>query len=153
MPAEENSPVSFSASDAPPPRSGHRWVWWTLGGCGTLVVLAIAAVVVLGLVIAHNLNPTGNCLPTGFPVAPSLTKVTSIHLGGTCTTAYRSTSSPAAVESYYASALDQDGWEVTSHSGSTIRFQSEANSGESGTVSVTRSRAGRTAVAVVLRGG
>jgi hypothetical protein len=128
-------------------------VWWTLGGCGTVVVLAIVAVVVFVVLIAHNLNPTGNCLPAAFPVAPSLTKVTSIHLGATCTTAYRSSSSPSAVESYYASALNQNGWEVTSHSGSTIRFQSEANTAEAGTVTVTRSRAGRTAVAVVLRNG
>ncbi len=137
----------------PPPRTGHRWVWWTLGGCGTLVVLVIAAVVVLGLVIAHNLNPTGNCLPGGFPVAPHLAKVTSIHLGRTCTTAYRTSSSRSSVESYYAAALDQNGWEVTAESGSTIRFRSEANSAEAGTVTVTTSRRGLTAVAVVLRAG
>lgn len=153
VPADDNIAVSFSAGDTVPPRSGHRWVWWTLGGCGTLLVLLIAAVVVLGVVIAHNLNPTGNCLPAGFPAAPNLTKVTSLHLGRTCTTAYRSSASPTSVESYYAGALDQNGWQITSRSGSTIRFRSETNTGETGTVTVTTSRAGRTAVAVVVRDG
>lgn len=144
--------MSFSASDAPapPPSRGHRWVWWTLGGCGTLVVLAIAAVVVVAVVIAHSAGSSGNCLPAGFPVAPGLTKVTTIQLGRTCTTAYRTGESPGSVEAYYATALDQNGWQVTTQSGGTIRFRRADRAGEAGTVSVSTGR-GRTQVAVVLR--
>ncbi len=144
--------MSFSASDAPPTghSRGNRWVWWTLGGCGTAVVLAIAAVVVVVILIAHSANPRGNCLPGGFPVAPGLTKVTSLQLGRTCTTAYRAGGSPGAIEDYYGTALDQNGWQVTARSGGTIRFRRADRTSEAGTVSVSRSR-GRTQVAVVLR--
>ena len=143
--------MSFSASDAPvPPPRRHRWVWWTLGGCGSAVVLAVAAVVVVVIVIAHTANSGGNCLPSGFPVAPGLTKVTTLQLGRTCTTAYRTSDSPGTVEDYYATALDQNGWQVTARSGSTIRFRRGDRNSEAGTVSVSTAR-GRTRVAVVLR--
>lgn len=121
-----------------------------VGGCGTALVLAVAAVVILGIVIAHLASGTGNCLPAGFPVAPGLTKVTSLNLGGTCTTAYRGTSSPGTFEDYYATALDENGWQVTARSGSTIRFRRADRTSEAGTVSVTTAR-GNTRVAVVLR--
>ena len=144
--------MSFSASDVPPqPRHQHRWIWFTLGGCGTLVVLAIAAIVIFGVVIAHNLNPTGACLPSGFPVAPNLTKVTTLHLGSTCTTAYRTDDSTSEVQTFYASALNQGGWEVTSQSGSRIQFQMTHRTQEAGTVTVSAARRGGTSVAVVLR--
>jgi hypothetical protein len=142
--------MSLSASDLPARRTGRRWLWWTLGGCGTLVVLAIAAIVVLIIVIAHNVNPNGNCLPSGFPVEPSLSKVTTVNLAGTCTTVYRSSDSPSSVEAFYSSALDQNGWQVTANRGSSIRFRRSDNTSEAGPVSVTTSR-GRTQVAVVLR--
>lgn len=144
--------MSFSGSDVRPQPRRHRWIWWTLGGCGTAVVLAIAAAVVIAIVIAHNANPTGNCLPADFPVDSGMTKVTSLQLGRTCTTAYRTGDTPGSVEAYYASALDRNGWQVTARSGRTIRFRRQGHAGEAGTVTVTTSR-GRTAVAVVLREG
>lgn len=116
------------------------------------MVLAIAAVVVVVILIAHSANPHGSCLPSGFPVAPGLTKVTTLQLGRTCTTAYRTDDSAGSVEDYYATALNQNGWEVTAHSGATIRFRRADRTGEAGSVSVSRAR-GRTQVAVVLRTG
>lgn len=144
--------MSVAAADAPPPPPGRRWIWWLLGGCGSLVVLAIAAVVVIVVLIAHSATRSGNCLPAGFPLDPHLTKVTSLQLGRTCTTAYRTSDSPGSVEDYYARALDEDGWQVTAHSGSTIRFRRADRTGEAGAVTVTTTR-GRTRVAVVLRSG
>lgn len=142
--------MTFSAPDAPTPPRRHRWMWWTLGGCGTALVLGVAAVVVVVVVIAHSANPNGNCLPAGFPVAPHLTKVTTLQLGRTCTTAYRTSESPGSVEAFYATALGEGGWQVTAHSGRTIRFRRADRTGEAGTVTVTTAR-GRTQVAVVLR--
>lgn len=142
--------MSFSAAGAPPAPPRRRWIWWTLGGCGSLVVLAIAAVVVIVILVVRSANPSGNCLPSGFPVDPGLTKVTSLKLGATCTTAYRTGDSTGSVEDYYANALDQSGWQVTARRGATIRFQRAGRTSEAGTVTVTSAR-GRTQVAVVLR--
>ncbi|MGH7918526.1 MAG: hypothetical protein ACREQM_01120 [Candidatus Dormibacteraceae bacterium] len=142
--------MSFAASDAPPPRRSRRWLWWGLGGCGGVFVLVVAAVVVIVVVIAHSANPNGNCLPRGFPVDPSLSKVTTVDIAGTCTTAYRTDRSADSVEAYYATALDANGWQVLSKEGGTIRFQRRGHAQEAGSVTVTTRKGTR--VAVILRG-
>lgn len=113
--------------------------------------MAIVIVTVLSAVLTHNLHPTGNCLPAGFPVAPNLNQVTSLHLGSTCTTSYRTNDSAGQVETFYPSALNQNGWQITSQSGSRILFKMAQPPQKAGTVTVSSARGGGASVLVILR--
>src|SRR6266571_1360354 len=52
-------------------RRPTRWIWWLVGGCAVLVIVAVIAGV-LGLASLFNNFQRGglSCLPSGFPAYP-----------------------------------------------------------------------------------
>jgi hypothetical protein len=132
----------------PAARRSRGWIWWLVGGCAVLLVLAaIGAGFGLYSLVTRFQQGAFSCLPSDFPGYPGAsvvsvnTKVgTGISAGDStrCTIVYESNDDIGTVTAYYQSHLNSGDWTiVTSDSASgVIGFQRKSRPQTVGTVTL-----------------
>jgi hypothetical protein len=137
-------------------KRGRGPLFWILGGCGCLVILAVVGSVLAGNAVRTFLHvgQAGSCAPADLPDYPGSNQVLWGHVGPLCTYDLSTTDSPSTVDSWYESELSQGDWEVVSTStvNGTIRFDRKSNSKVTGQVQAKTNATG-TQIVIAIVGG
>lgn len=118
-------------------------IWWVLGGCALILVLALAGAG-LGAVSLYNSFKHYTCLPSDFPSYPGATTANYTFAlngptpGNSCNMVYRSKDSESAVFDFYQGRLSTGGWQATATDPGTgqITFRNVKRAKTSRTVDV-----------------
>jgi len=136
--------TQWVAAGAPAPAMAPRrgslaWLWWLIGGCAVLIVIAIV-VGILGLSsLVRNFTSGGySCLPSDFPVYPGASVTAENETVGTstvCRMTYASSDDAGTVTDWYSSHLGEGDWQdsVDSSTG-VITFHQVSGGNASGEV-------------------
>lgn len=152
--------VPTSAQPYAAPRRSTSWIWWVVGGCGVLVLLAIGGAVVGGVALVNSfIHGSLTCMPSDFPVYPAATVTreytyvgTNVPAGDTreCQMTFVSNDSPSAVNDFYTSKLSAQDWAIASQGGggctncspdqstTEIKFQRRSRSASAGVIDIVR---------------
>lgn len=103
------------------------WLWWLLGGCAVLVVIAIVAGIFGLTSVIHNFQAGAyTCLPSDFPKYPNTTVTrvnSSVGTRNECDVTLTSNDDVSTVTDFYQSHLAEGDWQDTFDSGTgTINF-------------------------------
>ncbi len=136
----QTPPYVYSQYGVTPPAKRSRRRWWIFGcgGCGALALIAVVVIVVVGVHIFTN-SPLRH-----FPTEAGASTVSdTIGLGNgqsSETLVIDDPNSLTAVETYYQSALDANGWTVQASdpsqaaSGDRWQFIRTGSTGQSGVI-------------------
>ena len=126
-------------------RRPTRWIWWLIGGCAVLVLVAVIAGV-LGLAsLFTNFQRGGlSCLPSGFPAYPGATVTSENTYYGSglppgdtreCRMTLESADDVSTVTTWYSSHLNSGDWKASTDAASgTIRVQNNSKSSTVGNI-------------------
>jgi hypothetical protein len=119
-------PATPGVSAIPAPPRSRSWIWWLVGGCAVLLVLAVIAIG-FGIYSLVNGFQHGafNCLPSDFPSYPGASVVSENTQLGTgmspgdnkrCTIVLDSNDNVDTVTSFYQQNLATGDWTIpTAH--------------------------------------
>jgi hypothetical protein len=132
----------------PPPRSSMAWIWWLVGGCAVVLVIAVVAAGFGAYTLINRFQSGGfSCLPPDFPIFPHASVVAeNTQIGNEftpgdstrCNMAFQSNDSAATVTAYYDLQLMAGDWTIVSSDPANgfISFQRKSSSRTAGTVTV-----------------
>jgi hypothetical protein len=102
-------------------------MWWVVGGCAVLVVLAIAGAMIGGVALLNSfMHGALTCMPSDFPAYPDATVAhehtysgTNVPPGATreCQMTLESNDNASTVTDFYASRLSSGDWTIVSRGG------------------------------------
>lgn len=140
--------VAPGAAPMPPPRRSNGWIWWLVGGCAVLLVIALVG---LGFGVYSLVNGfqhgAFSCLPSDFPSYPGASVTnentsvgTEFSSGDTkrCTIVLDSNDGVATVASFYEQQLATGDWTIASSdpTNGVIKFERRSRPQTVGTLTL-----------------
>lgn len=127
------------------PRRSLAWIWWLVGGCAVVAVLAIAGVILGGVALFNTFHGAAACLPSDFPQYPNATETNFNSFVGTnvapgdshrCTITLESSDDVQTVSAFYTDRLNSGDWTIDSNDPTTgeITFHLNSRSATVGTL-------------------
>ena len=122
---------------AAPRRSSLRWIWWLVGGCAVLAVLAIVGIVLGAASLFSAFHSASACLPSDFPQYPGATETSFNTYAGTgvapgdthrCTITLESNDDAPTVTAFYTDRLNSGDWTLDSNDPTTGEITFHLNS-------------------------
>ena len=132
----------------PPPRSSRPWIWWLVGGCAVLLVIAVVGAGFGAYSLVSRFQHGGfSCLPRDFPTYPGASVIAENTQFGNefspgdntrCNMGFDSNDSVATVTIYYQAQLDNGDWTIVSSdtANGVISFQRRSRPQTVGTVTL-----------------
>ena len=121
------------------PRGSLAWLWWLIGGCAVLLVVAIVAGIFgLTSLVRNFQGGAYSCLPSDFPSYPGASVVRENSSVGTrteCDMVLTSNDDVSTVTDWYAGHLNEGDWTDNVDSGAgSINFQQVSGGHATGSV-------------------
>lgn len=139
-------------------RGRRSRVWlWTLGGCSTVLVLALAGAGLWVYSLVQGFEHGSNtCLPAEFPRYPGATYVeftyelNGTYPGNTCDVVLETNDAVDTVVGFYGTKLNTGAWQVTSRGNppDQVTFQAASSFAPFGTVKVAVKTSARTDITI-----